>query len=103
MFPPRFKVTQRIAADMSYRQSPTGASGMDTILHLLSKFLSPNFPETGGIYVGDLIIHLLRMASSAIGPILPDLLQALVIRLATAKLQSFIEVRDSPFHTLSTV
>ena len=67
---------------------------MDTILHLLSKFLSPEYPETGGIYVGDLIIHLLRKASTAIGPILPDLLQALVVRLATAKLQSFIEVRS---------
>jgi hypothetical protein len=65
---------------------------MDSILQLLSKFLSPEFPETGGIYVGDLIIHLLRKASSEIGPILPSLLQALVIRLATAKLESFIEV-----------
>lgn len=73
---------------------------MDTILHLLSKFLSPEFPETGGIYVGDLIIHLLRKASSGIGPILPDLLQALVIRLSTAKLQSFIEVRQIQFYMM---
>lgn len=65
---------------------------MDTILQLLAKYLSPESPETGGIYVGDLIIHLLRKASSAVGPILPHLLQALVTRLASARLQSFMEV-----------
>lgn len=70
---------------------------MDTVLQLLSKFLNPQFPESGGIFVGDLIIHLLRKASSAIGPILPDLLQALVSRLAQAKLPSFIQVRQTLF------
>jgi hypothetical protein len=59
----------------------------------LARFLAPDFSETGAIFVGDLIIHLFRKASESIGPILPELLQTLVTRLAQAKLPSFVEVR----------
>jgi hypothetical protein len=65
---------------------------VDAIFELLSKFLNPDFSESGAIYVGDLIIHLFRKATQSIQPILSQVLQALVIRMAQAKLPSFIEV-----------
>jgi hypothetical protein len=42
-----------------------------------------------------MIIHLFRKATSSIQPILSPLLQALVTRMAGAKLPSFIEVSSS--------
>lgn len=37
-------------------------------------------------------MHLFRKAGGAIGPVLPDLLRAIVGRLAVAKLPSYIQV-----------
>lgn len=42
--------------------------------------------------MGELIMHLFRKAGEAIGPVLPDLLRAVVARLATATMPSFIQV-----------
>lgn len=38
-------------------------------------------------------MHLIRKAGSALGPVLPDLLKAFVLRLATAQTASFSQVR----------
>ena len=42
-------------------------------------------------------MHLFRKASSAIGPVLPDLLRALANRLASAKMPSFMQSLNLPF------
>jgi hypothetical protein len=78
-----------------YRQDPTGSNGITQIFNLLARFLSPTFSESGGIFVGELIMHLFRKAGGAIGPVLPDLLRAIVERLAVAKLPSFITVSSA--------
>lgn len=43
--------------------------------------------------IGDLIIHLLRRAGEAVLPILPELLQAMINRMKSAKTATFIQVR----------
>ncbi|OCF78060.1 hypothetical protein I204_02066 [Kwoniella mangroviensis CBS 8886] len=74
-----------------------GNNGIHSIFHLLSRFLAPTFSESGGIFVGELIMHLFRKAGSVMAPVLPDLLRAVVGRLVTAQLPSFIQTLVLPF------
>jgi len=48
--------------------------------------------EAGGLVIGDLIIHLFRKAGETILPVLPQLLQAMVVRMKTAKTATFLQV-----------
>lgn len=57
--------------------------------------LLQNQDESGGLVIGDLIIHLLRRAGEAILPVLPELLQAMVNRMTTAKTATFLQVSSS--------
>ena len=63
------------------------------MLSLVAKLLEPSESESGGLFVGDLVIHLIRKAGSQLGPVLPDLLKAFVTRLATAETASFSQVK----------
>ncbi|WRT69867.1 uncharacterized protein IL334_006858 [Kwoniella shivajii] len=74
-----------------------GNNGIHSIFHLLSRFLAPTFSESGGIFVGELIMHLFRKAGSVMAPVLPDLLRVIVDRLVTAQLPSFIQTLVLPF------
>lgn len=79
-------------AKLLCRHDVEGNNGIASIFGLLGRFLAPTFSESGGIFVGELIMHLFRKAGDAIGPVLPDLLRAVVTRLATATMPSFIQV-----------
>ncbi len=68
-----------------------GRSGLDYVLTLVAKVLQGE-DESAGLTIGDLIIHLLRRAGDAVLPVLPDLLQAMVNRMVTAKTASFVQV-----------
>ena len=71
----------------------SGRSGLDWVLALIARMLeSPD--ESGGLQIGDLIIHLLRRAGEAVLPVLPQLLQAMVSRMKTAKTATFLQVRS---------
>ncbi|EAL18781.1 hypothetical protein CNBI0420 [Cryptococcus deneoformans B-3501A] len=92
------------------RHDLEGNNGIASIFGLLGRFLAPTFSESGGIFVGELIMHLFRKAGEAIGPVLPDLLRAVVARLATATMPSFIQTLVLPFaylfsteHTANTI
>ncbi|KIR36656.1 hypothetical protein I352_01614 [Cryptococcus deuterogattii MMRL2647] len=92
------------------RHDVEGNNGIASIFGLLGRFLAPTFSESGGIFVGELIMHLFRKAGEAIGPVLPDLLRAVVTRLATATMPSFIQTLVLPFaylfsteHTSNTI
>ena len=69
---------------------------MDKILAVIAKLLE-NEDESGGLVIGDLIIHLLRRASSSIVSVLPELLQAMVRRMQTAKTATFVQSLVIPF------
>ncbi|KAK1923454.1 armadillo-type protein [Papiliotrema laurentii] len=87
-----------------------GNSGIACIFRLLGRLLEPSFSESGGIFVGDLIMHLFRKAGDAMGPVLGDLLRAIVQRLASAKTATFSVSLILPFaylfgtdHTTSVI
>lgn len=48
--------------------------------------------ESGGLVIGDLIIHLFRRAGDAVLSVLPQLLNAMVTRMPTAKTAQFLQV-----------
>lgn len=76
-----------------------GQSGLDYVLKLVAKLLQ-NEDESGGLVIGDLIIHLLRRAGESVLPVLPELLRAMVGRMTAAKTATFLQV--SP-HFLSYI
>ncbi|GAA5933997.1 karyopherin KAP114 [Sporobolomyces koalae] len=77
--------------------SASGQSGLELVLAQVANQLQPSDSEAGGLFVGDLVIHLLRKAGPAIGPVLPDLLKAFVNRLATAQTAMFTQSMVLPF------
>ncbi|KAG5349551.1 hypothetical protein C0989_003209 [Termitomyces sp. Mn162] len=73
-----------------------GRSGLDYTLTLIAKTLeSPD--EFGGLVIGDLIIHLLRTVGGSILPVLPQLLQAMIGRMTSAKTATFLQSLVIPF------
>ncbi|GAA5841531.1 hypothetical protein JCM3766R1_003978 [Sporobolomyces carnicolor] len=93
-------VTSVIRKDVNQLLEWTGASGqsgLELVLAQVAKQLQPSDSEAGGLFVGDLVIHLLRKAGPAIGPVLPDLLKAFVTRLATAQTAMFTQSMVLPF------
>ncbi|KAK4058553.1 hypothetical protein OIO90_000715 [Microbotryomycetes sp. JL221] len=79
----------------------SGRSGLDLVLSIVAKQLDPSQEESGGLFVGDLVIHLIRKAGSSLGPVLPELLKAFVTRLATAQTSSFSQSLILPFAYLA--
>ncbi|KAF9445285.1 ARM repeat-containing protein [Macrolepiota fuliginosa MF-IS2] len=73
-----------------------GRNGLDYVLKLVARLLESQ-DEAGGLVIGDLIIHLFRRAGEAILPVLPQLLQAMVSRMRTAKTATFLQSLVSPF------
>ncbi|KAG6911255.1 hypothetical protein DXG01_002093 [Tephrocybe rancida] len=73
-----------------------GRSGLEYTLTLIAKTLESQ-DESGGLAIGDLIIHLLRRAGEAVLPVLPQLLQAMVGRMRSAKTATFLQSLVIPF------
>lgn len=69
-----------------------GKTGLDHTLELIARQLQAE-EESGSLFIGDLIIHLMRRAGDAVLPILPQLLEAMVKRMASAKTATFVQVR----------
>ncbi|CDO77258.1 hypothetical protein BN946_scf184753.g8 [Trametes cinnabarina] len=81
---------------VSWSDPATGQSGLDLILEVIAKQLQSE-DESGGLVIGDLIIHLLRRAGDAVLPVLPQLLQAMITRMRTAKTATFLQSLIIPF------
>lgn len=69
----------------------SGRQGLEHVLVVIAKLLQ-NEDESGGLVIGDLIIHLLRNTGDAILPVLPELLQAMLARMTSAKTATFLQV-----------
>ncbi|KAJ6502647.1 armadillo-type protein [Mycena vulgaris] len=76
--------------------SDSGRNGLDCVLSLIAKSLESQ-DESGGLVIGELIIHLLRRAGESVLPVLPQLLQAMVGRMTTAKTATFLQSLVIPF------
>ncbi|KAG8968425.1 hypothetical protein FRC03_007367 [Tulasnella sp. 419] len=81
--------------------SPSGEKGLNLVLKVVAKLLAPvtSESEAGGLFVGDMIVHLLRNAGEAneLRVVLPELLTALAQRMETAKTSTFIQSLIIPF------
>lgn len=69
-----------------------GQSGLDYVLALVARILGGD-DESGGLFIGELIIHLFRRAGESVLPVLPQLLEALIGRMAAAETATFLQVR----------
>ncbi|KAF9145048.1 hypothetical protein BG015_012018 [Linnemannia schmuckeri] len=74
-----------------WRDAASGKSGLDLLIQLIAKLLDPSQTESAALFVGDLVSKLIMKGGNLVTPILPDLLRAVTIRLADAKLPSFIQ------------
>ncbi|CAK5264338.1 unnamed protein product, partial [Mycena citricolor] len=76
--------------------SDSGRSGLDSVFGVIANALQSR-DESGGLVIGDLIIHLLRRAGESVLPVLPELLQAMITRMLTAKTATFLQSLIIPF------
>lgn len=77
---------------LAWHESGSNTSAVEAMLQIIARLLNPSeSSESGGLAVGELVVAILRNASDHIGPILPELLKAMVQRLATAETTSFVQ------------
>jgi len=76
---------------LAWTDPTTNQSGLASILSFIARLLQSQ-EESGGLFIGDLIIHLMRKVGEAVLPVLPELLQAMLLRMKTAKTATFIQV-----------
>ncbi|SAM58032.1 related to KAP114-Member of the karyopherin-beta family, nuclear import [Ustilago bromivora] len=81
------KCTQEL---VDWKDPRTQSAAVDLMLQIIAKLLVPtNDSESGGFAVGNLVVALLRKAGDRIAHVLPQLLNAMVQRLATAQTATF--------------
>ncbi|KAG0046042.1 hypothetical protein BGZ83_008754 [Gryganskiella cystojenkinii] len=76
---------------VDWREPSSGKSGLELLLQFIARLLDPTQSESAALFVGDLISKLIKKGGDLISPILPELLNAVAVRLADAKLPSFIQ------------
>ncbi|KAM3584016.1 hypothetical protein VKS41_003985 [Umbelopsis sp. WA50703] len=69
----------------------SGKTGLQYVVEFVANLLQPDHSESEAMFVGDLIVKLIQKAGNDIGPVLPDLLNVIIVRLTTAKIPSFIQ------------
>lgn len=90
-------IVRKDHAQLAQWHDSNGRSGFDNLLSFLARLLQRDQNESGGLVIGDLIIHLFRRAGDQIGPVLPELLQAMVTRIDSAKTATFLQSLIVPF------
>ncbi|KAH9962326.1 ARM repeat-containing protein [Russula compacta] len=92
-------LTLVVRKDVGQLLSWTHADGRSGLVHVLTVIarLLQSQDESGGLVIGDLIIHLFRRAGESVLPVLPDLLQAMLVRMQTAQTASFLQSLIVPF------
>lgn len=85
---------------MNFVLPSTGETGLTLVLKVVAAQLGPASleSEAGGLFIGDMIVHLLRNAtagSEQLRAVLPELLGALARRIETAKTATFMQVRPT--------
>ncbi|KAG6810962.1 hypothetical protein H0H92_009610 [Tricholoma furcatifolium] len=95
-------IIRKDCAQLIVWHDDAGRGGLEYTLTFIAKTLESQ-DESGGLVIGDLIIHLFRRVGEAILPVLPQLLQAMVGRMASAKTATFLQASSSfssIFHSL---
>ncbi|KAF2189574.1 ARM repeat-containing protein [Zopfia rhizophila CBS 207.26] len=80
----------------------TGKGGLEVVLIIIDRLLSPDMPDNAGAEVGSLAAELVEKAGSErLGPYLAQLLKAVAVRLGTATQAQFIQSLTLVFARLS--
>lgn len=83
-------------------QDANGRSGMEVCLHIIDRLLGPSIEDNAASEVGGLAAELVEKAGTErLGPFLPQLLQAVAGRLASASAAAFIQSLILVFARLS--
>ncbi|KAH7319851.1 armadillo-type protein [Stachybotrys elegans] len=83
-------------------QDESGRSGLEVCLHIVDRLLAPSVEDNSASEVGGLAAELVEKAGQErLGPFLPQLLQAVATRLATAQAAAFIQSLILVFARLS--
>ncbi|KAA8901428.1 armadillo-type protein [Sphaerosporella brunnea] len=69
----------------------SGKSGLEISLFIIDRLLRPEFSEGAAMEVGGLAAEIVDKAGDHIGQVLPELLRAVAMRLATAALPTFTQ------------
>ncbi|KAI8992357.1 armadillo-type protein, partial [Pilobolus umbonatus] len=78
--------------DMIFKwHDPSGKTGLDYIIQFIAKLLEPTGSDSDALFVGDLIVTLIKKADNSIAPVLPNLLTAVLGRLLHTDYQPFIQ------------
>lgn len=83
-------------------QDANGRSGLEVCLHIIDRLLGPSIEDNSASEVGGLAAELVEKAGQErLGPFLPQLLQAVANRLASAQAAAFIQSLILVFARLS--
>lgn len=83
-------------------QDANGRSGLEVCLHIIDRLLGTSIEDNSASEVGGLAAELVEKAGQErLGPFLPQLLQAVATRLATAEAAAFIQSLILVFARLS--
>jgi hypothetical protein len=89
-------VVRKDVAQLLSWTHPDGQPGLLHVFTVIARLLQ-NQDESGGLVIGDLIIHLFRRAGDSVLPVLPDLLHAMLVRMRTAQTATFLQSLVVPF------
>jgi hypothetical protein len=83
-------------------QDGNGRSGLEVCLHIIDRLLHPDIEDNSASEVGGVAAELVEKAGQErLGPFLPQLLQAVATRLASAQAAAFIQSLIIVFARLS--
>ncbi|GME94771.1 unnamed protein product [[Candida] boidinii] len=87
----------------NFKDEPSNQTGNDILLKIVSKFLSPDVPDTALLNFGDLINSMIKnfQNQALIQQYLPDILKAVTVRLIKAKHMLTIESLVLVFNELT--
>jgi len=85
-----FQVANRL--NSTIRTDANGKTGLDYIIQFIARLLQPAEEEGAALFVGTLIVKLIQKAGDKIVPVLGELLQAVAMKLESAKTATFIQV-----------
>ncbi|KAL1915230.1 uncharacterized protein VTP21DRAFT_7506 [Calcarisporiella thermophila] len=69
----------------------SGRSGLHQLMDFVARLLHPEQSESAALFVGDLIVKLIQKGGEQLTPIMPQLLNAVVQRLAAATTPTFVQ------------
>lgn len=83
-------------------QDETGKGGLEVVLHIIDRLLSPQVDDNAAAEVGQLAAEVVEKAGSErLGPFLTQLLRAVAVRLGSATQAQFIQSLTLVFARLS--